>query len=296
MRIVLFIFYLLPINLLAAESTIITSIRPLQSIIANLTKYTDNNIELIIDHNESLHNYHLKPTKIRELHNSKLVIIIDRNFEVFLNKILDNLDHKKQQVIEVAKFPGLKLQKNVDLHHHHHHHHVNSDDYHLWLDIDIIKIISEELVKLLSEQNPIHKKQYQKNLTAFISKLDDLDQRIKSKIIVAQGQDFIVTHNAYQYFINRYDLNNPKSITIDHDHNIGAKSFLELQHSIKENKVKCIFEEPQFESQIMHKLKQDSQVKIGKLDAEWGPNDMPIEDAYFAIMDGLTDDFVQCLK
>lgn len=294
----------MPINLFAADSpAIITSIRPLQSIIANLTKDVDNNIGLIIDRNESLHNYHLKPSKTRQLYHSKIVIIIDKNFEVFLNKSLDNLDLNKQAIIEVAKLNGVKLQHNLieeehdyDHEHHHHHHHINNNDYHLWLDIDIVKNISVEVAKKLSEIDADHKTQYNDNLKAFIAKLETLDKRMREKLVDLKDKNFIVTHNAYQYLINRYGLNMPKSITIDHDHNIGAKSFLALQKSIAENKVQCIFEEPQFQSKIIQNLKDNSKIKIGKLDAEWGPEDASTEDAYFAMMNNLADNFVSCLK
>ncbi len=295
---------MLPSTIFASQPLkIITSIRPLKSIIANLTKDVDNNIELIIDHNESLHNYHLKPTKIHALHNSDIIIIIDSNFEIFLSKILSNLGNKK--IIEIAKLPGIKLQKNDEDHHHHHHdegeehehhHHANDYDYHLWLDIDNVKIASKELVKILSEIDPSHKPKYEANLEEFSAKLSVLDNNIQVKLLPIKEESFIVTHNAYQYFINRYGLKTPQSITIDHDHNIGAKTFLDLQDSIKKNKVKCIFEEPQFESHIMLKLKENSNINIGKLDAEWGPNDVSIEDAYFSMMNNLSSSLVQCLK
>ena len=278
------------------------SIRPLQSIIANLTKNVDIKVGLIIDNNESLHNYHLKPNKIRQLYHSEMVIIIDRKFEIFLDKVLNNLDPKKQQVIEVAKLPGIKLLESHNEHSHHnhdednHHHHTDIYDYHLWLDVDKVKIIAKELTKLLINKNSAYSIQYNQNLKDFINKLDELDKEIKDKVISLKGKNFIVTHNAYQYFINRYGLNQPKSVTIDHDHNIGAKSFLELQHSIKNNEVKCIFEEPQFESRIMQKLKENSQVKIGKLDAEWGDASASLEDSYFVMMNNLAGSFATCLK
>ena len=169
-------------------------------------------------------------------------------------------------------------------------------DYHLWLDPEIVNTASTEIVKLLIQENPNHEAIYKKNLENFIVKLDELDQVIKSRMLIAQRKNFIVTHNAYQYFINRYHLNSPKAITIDHDHNIGAKSFLSLQHAIKTNQIECIFEEPQFESKIIDKLKENSQVKIGKLDAEWGAQDTSIEEAYFVMMNNLSENFLQCLK
>ena len=281
----------------------------MQSIISNLTKDVDSNIGLIIDHNESLHNYHLKPSKIKNLHNSKMVILVDRNFEIFLTKVLDSLNTRNHSIIEIAKFPGIKLQKTIDNHHHHeeehkehghhndeHHHHHSMYDYHLWLDAEIVKIVSTQMVKKLSLIDSKNKDKYESNLKVFLTKIEDLDQKIKEQLQQVKHKNFIVTHNAYQYFINRYGLQTPKDITIDHDHNIGAKTFLDLQNSIKENKVDCIFEEPQFESSIIRKLKENSNIKTDVLDAEWGEANIAIEDVYFSIMNNLTESFVRCLK
>lgn len=290
---------MIPLNLSAQEPLkMVASIRPLQSIIANLTKNINAPIDLIIDNNESLHNYHLKPTKVRSLHDADYLIIIDKNFEVFLNKILNNLKGKK--IIEVATLPGIQLIHGGKCDHHEHDHDDEHDhamlDYHIWLDIDNVKAISNGLVKILSKQNPDKEEIYQNNLSEFLSKLEELDKNIKHKLANAKNKNFIVTHNAYQYFIKRYGLKTPEAITIDHDHNIGAKTFLNLQESIKNNKVKCIFEEPQFDSSIIRKLKENSNVKVAKLDAEWGPNEAEIENVYFSLMNDLSDSFAKCLK
>ena len=298
MRIIFILLCLLPINLMAASpKKIIASIRPLQSIIANLTKGIDE-VDLIIDHNESLHNYQLKPTKIRNLHKSDMIIIIDRNFEVFLDKILTSLDKKK--IIEVAKLPDVNLLLNEEdehEHEHHGHHHPASQyDYHLWTDINVVKAIAKGLSTILIAENPSKGAKYQQNLLAFLEKLDDLDHTIKAKLIGTAKKNFIVTHNAYQYFIHNYGLTQPKAITIDHDNNIGARSFLELQKSIADNQIKCVFEEPQFESIVITKLKERSKVRIGTLDAEWGPDDGTLDNAYFAMMLSLADSFSKCLR
>lgn len=280
---------LFPLNLLAENKKTLVSIRPLQSIVANIIGDTEE-VDLIIDHNESLHNYQLKPTKIRNIHNSNIIIIISRNFEVFMDKILNNLD-SQSKVIEVANLPGVELLSNNS-----HTHHGSKYDYHLWMDINIVKIIAEELTNILIEEYPSNKIIYKKNLAKFQEKLIALNKKITNKLEHARNKDFMVTHDAYSYFTKQYHLNDPIAMTIDHDHNIGARSFLKMQDSIRQNKVQCIFEEPQFNSQIIEKLQKQSNIKIGKLDAEWGPDNTPIKDAYFSIMDSLADSFSECLK
>ena len=303
LRIILLCF--LPFIVLANEGDlkITTSIRPLQSIIANLTKDTNSDINILVGRDQSLHNYFLKPSQAKSLYESDMVIIIDSNFELFMDKMIINLKKKNKRIVETAKFPGLELIKNEEeeRHHHHdeeeeHHHHVGEYDLHYWLDISQVKLVAKELVNILKEMNPKNSTKYQNNLDEFIQKLDSLDKSILKKLEDVKDKQYIVTHNAYDYFVKRYGLRKPQAITIDHDQNIGAKTFHNLQMTLKENKVACIFEEPQFSSRIIEKLKSIGNVKIGKLDAEWGPDGVSTVDSYFIMMENLTESFVKCLK
>ena len=295
MRILLFLLFV-PFSLFADEIKV--SIRPLQSIVANLTKGAKTT-SLIVEQNESLHNCYLKPTQIRSLYNSKMIILIDKNFENFLSKPLANIKLNETKVIEVAKLPGIELLEDEENHHYHHghnHSHASLYDYHIWLDIDIVKVISTELIKIFINMDPEHAEVYKNNLAEFLVKLDKLDQMIEMKMEKIKDYKFIVSHNAYQYFIDRYDLEQPKAVSIDHDNNIGAREFIQIQELIKTSKAKCIFEEPQFESKIIEKIKQTSNIKICKLDAEWGPEDTSLENAYVDMMMEISDSFYRCLK
>ena len=294
------IFCLLSCNSSAKDTKIIASIRPLQSIVANITDGV-NEVDLIMDYNESLHNYQLKPATVKAIHDSAIIILIDRDFELFMDKILDSL-YGNQKVIEVATIPGIKLILNDNDHAHEHKHEKNCNhrkyeyDYHIWLDVDIVKVIASHITDTLSKEFLTNEPQYRKNLAIFISKLSKLDKEIKAQLVDAKGKDFIVTHNAYNYFINRYELNKSAAMSFNHNYYIGARDFLDMHKAIKEDKIKCIFEEPQFESQVIRKLKEESKVKIGQLDAEWGPEDASNKDAYFTMMKGLASSFNECLK
>lgn len=254
-----------------------------------------------MDYNESLHNYQLKPATVKAIHDSTIIILIDRDFELFMDKILDSL-YGNQKVIEVATIPGIKLILNDNDHAHEHKHEKNCNhrkyeyDYHIWLDVDIVKVIASHITDTLSKEFLTNEPQYRKNLAIFISKLSKLDKEIKAQLVDAKGKDFIVTHNAYNYFINRYELNKSAAMSFNHNYYIGARDFLDMHKAIKEDKIKCIFEEPQFESQVIRKLKEESKVKIGQLDAEWGPEDASTKDAYFTMMKGLASSFNECLK
>lgn len=283
----------------AKDTQITASIRPLQSIIANILDGCKE-VELIADKNESIHHYQLKPTKVILISQSDIIVIIDKNFETFLDKPLSRYG-KNKMIIEVSKLPGVSLIKNTEgLDHHHDHEdghvHLGEYDYHIWLDVANVKAIAKELTKIFIAKLPEKKEILETNLKTFIQKLSALDAKIKAKTLLARNKKFIVTHNAYEYFIKRYGLSQPLALSIDHDHNIGARDMLSIKKTINDGHVKCIFEEPQFNSQIIHKIQQNSKVKVDKLDAEWGKDDIPEKDVYFSIMNSLAENFARCLE
>jgi zinc transport system substrate-binding protein len=126
--------------------------------------------------------------------------------------------------------------------------------------------------------------------------LDNLDKTIKEKLINSRNKNYIAVHNAYKYFAKRYDLTDAIPVTIDHDSNVGAQTMLDLRKLVADHKVVCLFQEPQFDAKIIDSLAKDSNAKIGKLDAEWGPEEADIKDAYFDMMNNLADSFKQCLN
>jgi zinc transport system substrate-binding protein len=299
MRFYIFIvFFLASFNSYAQENNEIqASIRPLQSIMYNLTKGVSD-VSLIMDQNESLHNYYLRPSKTRMIHNSETIVLVNRDFETFLSNVISTLDPKRHNIIEVSKFPGIELIEDVGGHHHgeHGHNHIGPYDYHIWLDPIRVKVIAKAIAGILITKDNANSALYKKNLDGFLVRLDELNENIEFKMKQIQNRQFIVTHNAYQYFIDRYKLLEPRAITIDHDHNIPIKEFLAIQDDIKTNKVQCIFEEPQFESKLIEKIKADTKVKIAKLDGEWGPDDVSTENQYFEMMNNLADSLYNCLK
>ncbi len=276
------------------------TIRPLQSIVANITDGTDE-VGLIMDRHLSIHNFYLLPNTIKAIHHSSVIILINKDFELFMGKIIDAL-YNDQKVFEVSSTPGLNLFLNdPDKEGHEHHegcdHYGYQYDYHFWLDVDRMKIAAQGITDFLSKAIPENETIYRKNLKKLNARLAKLDTYIKNKIKSAIGKNFIVTHDAYNYFIKKYGLNKPMSMSFNHNYYIGARDFIDLQRAVRDNTVQCIFEEPAFESYVTRKILGDNKtIKLGKLDAEWGPEDVSLKDSYFAMMESLADSLSDCLK
>ena len=137
-------------------------------------------------------------------------------------------------------------------------------DAHIWLDPENAKIMISEIAHELSELDPQNKSNYEKNAEKMISSLDDLIDRVST--IVPNNPSFIVFHDAYQYFENRFNIKAAGALTLNPEVLPGAKQIAEIQELIEHDNVKCIFSEPQYNPKIVEMLSADMNVSTSVLD------------------------------
>jgi zinc transport system substrate-binding protein len=85
--------------------------------------------------------------------------------------------------------------------------HTSGYDPHVWLDPIFVKNISNTISSALIKLDPNNTKSYEQNTKNFIQRLDGLDSLIKTSLNNCKLKDFITFHEAFQYFANRYGLN-----------------------------------------------------------------------------------------
>jgi len=137
-------------------------------------------------------------------------------------------------------------------------------DAHIWLDPVNAKVMISEIAHELSELDPSNKSNYEKNAEKMISSFDNLIDRVST--IVPNNPSFIVFHDAYQYFENRFNIKSAGALTLNPEVLPGAKQIAEIQELIEHDNVKCIFSEPQYNPKIIEMLSADMKVSTSVLD------------------------------
>jgi zinc transport system substrate-binding protein len=274
------------------------TVSPLYGILAYITKDTDKTTLILDRANSDLHSYALTPSDALKIKKCDIIFMVNSEFETFSSKF-SKLSKKNSKIIEVSEAKNIKLlemrENNIfeeeDVRGHDHAFY----DYHIWLDTDNVKSIAKMIAEELSKEDPKNEKIYQTNLSNFITKLGELDKDLTGQLSAIKDQPFIVFHDAYQYFENKYGLKSVGAILVNEEHNLSAESFASIKELVAENKVKCIFAEPQFPTKIIDKIASSSKVGHGVLNAEWASADKA-EDIYFMIMRNLATSLVGCLK
>lgn len=175
-----------------------------------------------------------------------------------------------------------------------HHHHAEFD-LHFWLDPQNGKVLVGDIAKVLSESDPEHAAQYEKNAADYAEKLDALTKDIDSELQPVKDKPFIVFHDAYQYFENRFDVKAAGSITVSPDKAPGAARIKDIHEKIKSLGAVCVFSEPQFEPKLVNTVIDGTEAKTGVLDP-LGSELKDGPDLYPQLIRNLADSLKSCLS
>jgi zinc transport system substrate-binding protein len=304
----------------ADAPVVVTSIKPVHSLVASIMQGVGTP-ELIVDGAASPHTYTMKPSNASALQKAAVVFWVGPGLEAFLEKPLEALG-TDASIAELDKAPGLaKLKfreggafeahhdgdehaKEADGHDHaegasHHDHdddHGHGDfDTHLWLDPMNAKAMATEITTTLVAADPANALTYQANAKALDDKLDALDAEIAAIVSPVKDKPFIVFHDAYQYFENRYKVRVAGSITVSPETIPGAERVSQIHKKVGELGATCVFAEPQFQPRLVDVVLEGTKAKAGVLDPEAATLDAGPE-LYFKLMRGIANNMKDCLS
>ena len=132
---------------------------------------------------------------------------------------------------------------------------------------------------------------YKSNSKKAIKEIDMMVKEIKSEM--NKDLKFVVFHDAYQYFENRFDISVLGALTVNTDVLPGAEQLSEIREVIEHENVNCIFSEPQFNPDIINAIAMDTNVKTEVLDP-LGATLEPGKDLYFDLIKSISKSFKGC--
>ena len=318
--------FITPVN---ADVKVVASIKPLHSLASYLMDGVGKP-DLIVEGYGSPHGFSMKPSHAKILQNADLIFWVGEDLEIFLEKPLSSIA-KKAEKIELMEIKGLNVlkfrERNIFDEHDHDDHddhgkkkddhddhehddhdkkeeHADHDDHdgheghahgeydpHIWLDPMNAKVILNEMVEHLIENDAKNASKYKSNLKNAFKDIDKLTADVKADL--SKSTASIVFHDAYQYFEERFDINILGAFTVNTDVMPGAEQLSEIREIIEHDKVSCIFSEPQFNPDIINAVAKDMDIKTGILDP-LGATLNPGKNLYFDLIRNMSDSFKGC--
>jgi len=296
----LFVIAVLAMPASAQGVNVVTSIKPVHALVAGVMGEVGTPY-LLVDGNASPHSYALKPSGAQALEKADLVFWIGPELEAFLAGPLDVLGSDATS-IALSKAQGittLSPREGGDFDAHEHddeefggeHEEI---DMHIWLDPDNAKAMVHEIAAALIAADPANSSAYTANVAKIEGELTILKAEITAILSPVQGTPFVVFHDAYQYFENRFGMIAAGSITVSPEAIPGVRRIEQIREKIEKLGATCVFAEPQFTPKLVSVVTEGTSAKLGELDPmgsemESGP------DLYFKLIRALANSMQFCL-
>ncbi len=266
----------------AAPPRVVVSIAPIHSLVSMVMQGVAEPT-LLIGRNQSPHAASITPSMYRQLFNAELVIWLGPSYETNLRKLVSGLSDsisiihilKSSEIValpnRVSSLTDTRHDQTLDNNTEH------SIDPHLWLSFDnalaIIKLVRDALVNLDSGNIKL----YQHNAATAIEKINQLRTRISASLVPFKDKQYLIYHDAFQYFEHEFELNFVRAVTSQPDRKLGLKSVLSLKQQIASQEIECIFHERQYDPKLLRHLAEQANLAVGLLDPigaqlKTGPN------------------------
>lgn len=203
----------------------------------------------------------------------------------------DEHDHEKEHDHEDEH----AHEKEHDDDHEDAHDHAAHVDPHFWLDPANAKAMVGAIAEALSKADPENADAFMRNAEKTRAALDALIIETTTMMAPLSDKPFIVFHDAYQYFENRFSISAAGAITLTPEEIPGAKRTAEVREKIKDLGAVCVFSEPQFTPRQVEAIVADTGVKQGILDPLGAAID-PSPQQYIQLIQQLAKSFESCLK
>lgn len=210
--------------------------------------------------------YEPTPAQITSL--TKTDVYMKIGYTIFEVSWMDKLASANENMDIVDLSEGVDLI--MEEHHHHGSHDHGSVDPHIWMSPKNVKIISTNILNVLTEVYPEHEPVLNKNYTVFMSELDSLDSFMRSEMEKLGSRSFLTYHPALSYFARDYELSqHPMELEGKTPSSAYLKDLVDLG---KEEGIKVIFLQMQFDqhnAEVLAKEIGAEIVQINPLDPEW---------------------------
>jgi zinc transport system substrate-binding protein len=177
---------------------------------------------------------------------------------------------------------------------HHDEHNHEGEDPHAWLDPLNAKVWVLKIRDVLVAHDPENAVAYEQNAEKTLARLDQQIDTINQATQQMDQLQFIVFHDAYQYFERRFGVLAAGSISLGDAQDPSPARVGEIRDVVKKLNITCVFSEPQYNAGLVNSVFEGTSVKtIGIMDP-LGANIKVGKDQYEQLLNSMLSSLKQC--
>ena len=246
--------------------------------------------DLIIQPGATPHEYSLRPSEAAALQRADIVFWIGPDLTPWLAEAIETLAPTAAltPLLDVDGAIQLEFRDNAVFKAHDHSNHDDHDghdvhgahDPHAWLSPKNAMTWLDVIASRLSDVDPVNSDAYLANAASGRAAIEALMDDVETTLAAVRGREFIVFHDAYQYFETDFDFPASGAISMSDASDPSPARIAEIRGEIAEHGVSCVLAEPQFNPGLVATVLRGSDARMGIADPlgaelELGPKFYP---------------------
>lgn len=197
------------------------------------------------------HLYKASEGDVGKLFNADVIVYNGLHLEGKLEEVFEKMRHQNKKTIAIAS--AIDKNKLIGS-----EYFASNYDPHIWFDISNWEVITEFLVKQLSELDPKNANIYKENGVQYLKKLAKLKKNITEKIekIPVEKRVLVTAHDAFNYFGKAYNFNVVGLQGLSTATEAGVKDVQKMAAFIIDNNIKAIFVESSVPKRTVEALQE----------------------------------------
>lgn len=198
---------------------------------------------------------------------SDLFYYIGYNLEGFANNVTKTLANENVEMVAIGEKVELDAHEHEEEGHEHEDHEHEDDghdhgsvDPHLWIDPLYAKEMAKHIKDSLIEKMPEQESTFEENYQVLSQKFDELNTEYTNVFSEAQHKEFLVSHAAFGYWEERYDVEQISVSGLSTSEEPTQKSLENLVDTAKEHELKYILVEQNVNSKLTDIIQKEAKL------------------------------------
>lgn len=285
----------------ADAPNVVADIAPVHSLVSLVMKGIGQP-QMLIPQNASPHHYAMRPSEAKALQEANLVVYLGEDLTPWLEPLFETVAASAEPLdlsevdgvlrLSYREGPVFGEQKGHDDHDDHEghdhekeghddheghdhekggrddhaHHDHDGNDPHMWLDPTNALVWLDAIASELGHIDPKNAARYRANAKMAKEEISHEIHHIEDRLKSVKGEPFLVFHDAYQYFENRFGIFATGSIALSDASKPSAKRLQQLKHHFEEEGIHCVLSESQYPSELIDSVFGGFEPHIGVID------------------------------
>lgn len=284
---------------LADPPRVATDIPPVHSLVA-LVMQGLGEPELILPPGASPHGHSMRPSEAAALAEADLVVWMGPALTPWLERAVASLaeDARSLSLLDAEETMLLDFREGATFGAHADHESEAEGhgvvDPHAWLDPRNAALWLDVIAEALADADPENADDYRTNAAEGQAELEALTAELTGALAPLRGRPFVVFHDAYRYFENRFGVEAAGAIAIADGSPPAPARVAEIRNLVAESGAACIFAEPQFPAELIDTVTEGTGARAAVLDPVGAA--LPAgPDLYPQLLRGLAASLTDCL-